>query len=109
MMTRLRLLSLILPAILITPVAQALEDPTRPPDFRVAPPAAREVREYSLDSIVVGPDRRVAVIDGVARTEGERFSGKTLVRIYPDRVTLKEQGRTRILRWKMPPSVRVSP
>ena len=102
------LLNWIFGVLMMPTLAQALEDPTRPPDFRVVPSTTVEIKRYSLDSIVIGPDRRVAVIDGVARTEGEWFDGKTLVRIYPDRVKLVEQGRTRILHWKMPPAVRVS-
>lgn len=107
-MTRSQLLAWVLPALMATSQAQALEDPTRPPDFRAAPSATAEIKQYSLDSIVIGPDRRVAVIDGTARREGEQFNGKTLVRIYPDRVKLREQGQIRVLHWKMPPAVRVS-
>ncbi|WP_235937589.1 general secretion pathway protein GspB [Marinobacter caseinilyticus] len=87
--------------------ASALEDPTRPADFK-APVQATAVRPFTLNSIVVGSAKRVAVIDGVVRREGDVFDGARLVRVESDKVILRSQGRTLILNWVMPPSVRVS-
>lgn len=88
--------------------AWALEDPTRPADFQAAKQAAAPQRSFSLDSIVLGRDRGVAVIDGEPRTEGQRFEGVRLLRIYPDRVELLDQGRVRVLRLEALPQVRNS-
>ncbi|WP_242634422.1 hypothetical protein [Marinobacter salicampi] len=86
----------------------ALEDPTRPPDFSPGVAvAAVPARTHSLDSIMIGPERRVAVVDGIARTEGERFDGLTLLKIHPGRVELSDRDQTRTLHWKTPPQVRV--
>ncbi|MBS3804474.1 MAG: hypothetical protein KGY54_07995 [Oleiphilaceae bacterium] len=90
------------------PLASALEDPTRPSDFRRAVSEPSQARSYSLESILIGPSRRAAVIDGITRIEGERFGGVRLVNIYPDKVVLSDQGQARVLRWKMPTKVRVS-
>lgn len=93
---------------LVTLPVLALDDPTRPANFQAAPVATTEARAFSLDSIVIGPGKRVAVIDGIARQEGESFNGARLLRVYPDRVELKDQGRTQTLNWTMPPKVRIS-
>jgi hypothetical protein len=86
----------------------ALEDPTRPPDAGSEPAGSPDRRAYSLNSILIGPDRRAVVIDGITRVEGERFGGATVVSIQTDRVVLNDGGQTRTLHWKMPPRVRSS-
>lgn len=86
--------------------AYALEDPTRPLSLQAQIAAQPVGKEFSLDSIMIGHDRRVAVIDGIARQEGDTFEGTRLLRIFPDKVELKEQGRTQTLEWTKPPAVR---
>jgi len=88
--------------------AIALQDPTRPDSFTAGAPQAQPAREFSLASIFIGKDRRVAVIDGQARTEGQEFDGIRIRRIYPDRVELIDQGRVRTLRLEPLPQVRSS-
>lgn len=88
--------------------ALALQDPTRPDGFGETPQAQAPEKEYSLASIFIGNDRRVAVIDGVARREGQTFEGARIRRIHPDRVELVDQGRVRILRLEPLPQVRSS-
>lgn len=101
-------LMLALTGILALPV-QALEDPTRPPDFQTAPsaPAAPE-RRFDLDSIVIGPERRVAVINGMARREGEQFDGARVRRIQPGQVEILVGGRVRVLQLQTLPRIRVT-
>lgn len=97
-------------ALLLAQSGWALNDPTRPPDFRTAPSApAVQQRQYDLASIVIGPERRVAVIDGVARQEGERFGDARVRRIHPDRVDILDAGQARVLRLQKLPRVRVAP
>lgn len=96
---------------LMPAVADALQDPTRPNGFRA--PQAQPVqpvqqRSFDLASIIIGTDRKIAVIDGQARQEGQNFDGVRLRRIYPDRVELVDQGRVRILRLDTLPQVRSS-
>lgn len=88
--------------------AQALQDPTRPPGQQVAPPPTAEPRQFALASILYGPERRVAVINGVPRREGETFDGVRLRRIYPGRVELVVQGQVREVRLAAPPVIRTS-
>jgi hypothetical protein len=44
----------------------------------------------SVNSILVSPDRRLAVLDGVIVHEGEAFGPRVVVRIEPDAVVLRE-------------------
>lgn len=86
----------------------ALQDPTRPDGFGDSPQAQVPDKEFTLASIFIGNDRRVAVIDGVARREGQTFEGVRIRRIHPDRVELVDQGRVRVLRLEPLPQVRSS-
>ena len=86
--------------------AFALEDPTRPNGFSASAPQSEPAREFSLASIFIGNNRRLAVIDGEARREGQAFEGVRIRRIYPDRVELVDQGRLRVLRLEPLPQVR---
>lgn len=92
--------------VLVMAPVYALEDPTRPFSFQAQIAAQPAGKEFSLDSIMIGRDRRVAVIDGVARQEGDIFGGTHVLRIFPDKVELKEQGQTQTLNWTKPPAVR---
>ncbi len=93
---------------LMPAVASALQDPTRPNGFRAPQAQPVQQRSFDLASIIIGTDRKIAVIDGQARQEGQTFEGVRLRRIYPDRVELVDQGRVRILRLDTLPQVRSS-
>ncbi|MCL7945995.1 hypothetical protein [Marinobacter sp. ATCH36] len=86
----------------------ALQDPTRPDGFGAAPQAQVAQKEFTLASIFIGNDRKVAVIDGEARREGQMVEGVRVKRIHPDRVELVDQGRVRVLRLEPLPQVRTS-
>lgn len=88
--------------------ADALQDPTRPPGQQAAPPTAVATKSFTLSSILYGQDRRVAVIDGVPRSEGDTFNGVRLRRIYPGRVELVVNGQVRVVRLSAPPVIRTS-
>ena len=94
--------------VLFTSAAGALEDPTRPNGFRAPKAEPVPQQTFALASIIIGADRKVAVIDGEARREGQTFKGVRVKRIYPDRVELVDQGRVRILRLDTLPQVRSS-
>jgi MSHA biogenesis protein MshK len=72
--------------------AQALSDPTRPPSFsgdsgRSAAAAAPASR---LQSVLISPGRKLAVIDGRTVALGERIGDATLFAIAPTEVTLQK-------------------
>jgi MSHA biogenesis protein MshK len=97
---------LLIMLVLATGYAFALEDPTRPSGFAARAPQSEPAREFSLASIFIGNNRRLAVIDGEVRREGQVFEGIRIRRIYPDRVELVDQGSVRVLRLEPLPQVR---
>ncbi|MFC4258406.1 hypothetical protein ACFOZ5_05065 [Marinobacter lacisalsi] len=100
---------LMLMFLLIGPVAaMALQDPTRPPGPQAAPAPAMPSKQFALSSILYGAERRVAIINGVPRSEGDTFDGVRLRRIYPGRIELVVQGQVREVRLAAPPSIRTS-
>lgn len=67
----------------------ALEDPTRPLDIRaVETKPARKTSVPTLTSILVGKERKLAVIDGHLMSEGEDDWGIKVLKIYPDRAVV---------------------
>jgi MSHA biogenesis protein MshK len=79
--------------------AQALSDPTQPPSFSGLPaesPAAPG--GPALQSILVGPGRRHAVIDGRQVKVGDRVGDARIVAIDFDAVRLREGTTTRVMK-----------
>jgi MSHA biogenesis protein MshK len=82
----------------------ALGDPTRPPNI---PPGAVAVGQEApgadaaslprLQSVLISPSRRVAVIDGRTVALGGNIGGATLVQIAETHVTLRTGGETTVL------------
>lgn len=89
------LLGGLLPAALF---AQPLADPTRPPPSieMLVPTIAGE--EARLSSILLSPDRKLAVIDGAPVRLGARIGSAKLVEITPTQVVLQEGAARRVLR-----------
>lgn len=82
--------------------AQApLADPTRPP--QVAPSFARESAAAQsapatrLQSILISPTRKLAVIDGHTVAVGGRVDEATVVQIAETHVTLRQGGELKTL------------
>ena len=79
--------------------AQALSDPTRPalaPQVGAAPaPAAQGP---VLQSVLISPERRLAVIDGQTVALGGKVGSATLTSVSETEVTLKDETGTRRLR-----------
>lgn len=77
--------------------ADGLNDPTRPPQTVSAAHSVEQapvMPRWELQAILVGEERRVAVINGRPLREGGRLEGATLVRIAADKVLLRYQGTT---------------
>lgn len=88
--------------------ANAVQDPTRPPHAGEPTANPAPLRTLSLDSIVYGEGRRVAVIDGRPMREGETVNGVRVKAIHSDRVEVLDHGHKRVLRLEPLPGVRVS-
>lgn len=77
--------------------AQGLADPTRPPETGEPTEAARDATGGRLQSVLLSPGRKIAVIDGTAVPLGGRVGGATLVSIRPAEVVLREGDADHIL------------
>ncbi len=70
--------------------AQGLVDPTRPPSFTAAPSdAAPATTGAQLQSVLISPHRRLAVINGQPVALGGHVGDATLTRITETGVVLK--------------------
>jgi len=70
----------------------ALPDPTRPAVQRSATAQAPAPR-WHLESTLVSPERRLAVIDGRMVRAGDRLGDAQVLEIGPDQVTLRSDER----------------
>lgn len=72
-----------------------LEDPMRPPAYQQLPASVTASSEnlWALSSILISPDRRVAVINGQTVHVGDRLGESVVTRIEPSSVKLKSKGR----------------
>jgi MSHA biogenesis protein MshK len=83
--------------------AAPFADPFRPP--QQAQPARGDgaragvaVQTIRLESVLIGPDRRVAVINGQQYTEGARFGDGRVLRISESEVVIRRAGRDEALK-----------
>jgi hypothetical protein len=85
---------------------QALSDPTRPPQAWLdaqlkaagaATAAEQEVAPH-LQSLLIGPSRRYAIIDGQLLGVGDTFRDARVVAVRPTEVVLRSERGTQTLR-----------
>ncbi len=84
---------------------QALSDPTRPPQEWLAAqpkgtgtPAAEQEVSPLLQSLLIGPSRNYAIIDGQLVGAGDTFNGARVVAVTPAGVVLRSQRGTQTLK-----------
>jgi MSHA biogenesis protein MshK len=75
-----------------------LADPTRPATGAGSVPAPAEEGAFVLQSTLISPARRVAVINGRSYTVGERVDGARILAIEPYAVQLDAADGRRMLR-----------
>lgn len=76
---------------------ETLRDPTRP--LKEAAPLQRHEPSFQLNAILSGQQRsNVAIINGKTVTEGDSVEGAKVIRILPDRVSLRHGGQSLELR-----------
>lgn len=100
---------LMLLALLASPAAHGLQDPTRPPGNVAQAISVLPARDLQLGSILLGAHRRVAVIGGVAMQEGDSHDGLRVRLIHKDRVEVTDRGQPRVLYPEPLPQVRRTP
>jgi MSHA biogenesis protein MshK len=86
--------------------AQALADPTRPPGMLEAEPGAGTTSAPVLQSVMISPAARTAIIGGETVRLGGRYGEARVVKITESEVVLRSAGGTEILR--MYPGVELS-
>ncbi len=89
-------------ALLASAHAESLPDPTRPPLAVLAPASAagdatEPVGGLVLQSVLIAPDRRSAVISGQSMALGDTVGGFRLVRVAAGEVTLEGHEGSRTL------------
>ncbi|NMM28403.1 MAG: MSHA biogenesis protein MshK [Glaciimonas sp.] len=91
-------------------VAQTIPDPTRPPnsiDGAHAGAAASSVAGPVLQSILISPGRRMAIISGQTVQLHEKFADSRLIRIGETEVILRNGTTEQTL--KLFPDIKVQP
>jgi MSHA biogenesis protein MshK len=81
-------------------LAQPLADPTRPPNVSPMEPALGASPESTtrLQSVLISPTRKLAVIDGQTVRLGGRVGDATLVDISETQVVLQRHGESQTLK-----------
>src|SRR3954470_20325391 len=95
-----RLIALIL-ASAATPSSNAapFADPTRPPNAVADPEGVPSAVEGPrLESVLIAPDRRIAVISGQQYRTGDKYGEGRIVRITESAVTVRNGETTEILK-----------
>ena len=109
-----RALTLVLALLAVPATAAELRDPMRPPRGRAEaaprPETPRPSRpDYVLESTLVGPARRSAVISGHLVAPGETLPGARVLRIEAGSVELQSGGRRLHLRLPEPVAKKTTP
>ncbi len=76
---------------------ETLRDPTQPLDYSRDGDSSGDLQ---LHSILIGPTRRIAIINGKSLKEGEPFPGREnliLKKIEAGRVLVSDDGQLRVL------------
>lgn len=84
----------------LTSQAQALQDPTRPPNVSTMPVAEGKAAEPvgpQLQSVLLSPQRKVAVISGQSVRLGEKYGDARLVRLTDSAATLRRGRQEQVL------------
>jgi len=81
-------------------VQAQLNDPTRPPNIaeEVISEAGEVDTSWDLSSILVSPERRVAIINGQAVKSGDMLAGAEVLNIDATGVKLKYRGEIILLK-----------
>lgn len=88
-------------ALLGTASAETINDPMRPPGKAMLAATASGKQavaaRYRLDSVIIAPNRRQAIINGKRLSLGERIGNATLIDVQATQVTLRLAGKPYIV------------
>jgi len=77
-------------------VQAQLDDPTRPPGYRLVLPGGKKattVASFTVSSVRLSSTRRTAIINDRSVETGDIVNGAKVIAIYPSAVKLKKQGK----------------
>ena len=78
--------------------AQGMNDPMRPPAFIESQESPSAESAPMLQTVMIGPGRRYAIIDGERVTTGSRFRDARVIQIAQNQVTLRDAGGDTVLK-----------
>ena len=78
--------------------AQGMADPTRPPGALYAPADGASAGGPVLQSVMLSPGRKVAVISGEVVVLGGRYGSARLVKLTESEAVLKDGAETTVLK-----------
>ncbi len=91
-------LCVVLTSALVGMNSVAWADPMRPPGFGVASTKkAYQSTNFVLSQILISEQRKRAIINEKLVSEGDRVAGAKVLRIDPDKVILRVDGKQRVL------------
>ena len=103
MFKQINIIAFMMMAILLSSnnVLAQLDDPTRPPGYRLVLPGGKKASaktHFSLSSVRISKMRRLAVINERSVEKGDMVNGAKVIAIYPSSVKLSKQGKTFTIR-----------
>ena len=74
-------------------------DPTKPPNVTDVNGTAKKKNfdGFSIQSILISPERKTTIINGQSLAEGDSFQGYTVFEIQEYQVTLKRADETKVV------------
>jgi len=90
--------SLILGLLPLISLAEPLIDPTRPASYRVQDSVQQQVtspthRKWTLDTTIISPYQRLAIINGKRLAIGDDINDATLLNIDHQKVKIRYEGK----------------
>jgi len=86
-------MAVVLALLCVASVHAELGDPTRPPDYKkqaeLPQTAAAVAEKWALTSVLISPQRRVAIVNGQTVQEGDTVGSSRVVRIRTSEVLLQ--------------------
>lgn len=96
------IITFVLAVFSLTPtVLQAqLDDPTRPPGYRLVLPGGKKATSdrFFLSSVRISSIRRSAIVNDRSVETGDTINGAKVVAIYPSSIKLSKQGKLFIVK-----------
>ena len=87
----------------VTALAQIVTDPTRPPAGIFADVPDATAPGNQLQSVMISPTRRAAIINGVVVELGAKYGDAVLMQVAEDEIVLESGGSRQVL--KLHPAV----